>query len=382
MVFYRCFFFTCLENRALISRDMLEGLVCPRSQGTTGYPLLFHNVSQCHILRQGNRVTVFISARAARATASIRAVLRGRGPSDVQGLSNVLVCGVKAEHVNRAALVEYYDFLPQMTEMFDRLIANRADLVSFCDDNVRVNLFGEIRGVVQGNVRRQASRALPPAAQRARRGSRAASPASSASSSTSDPGSPRTPESSPALSNIGEGPVGNFYSPGLGPRSPVHDPPSPIHPGSPRRDEPRSLVVVQFAPPPNPLANDPQHVADFRAFIGANGVQNPEFNARLTRFAVDHLRTMEGGQAQQLLGVLEPTGEQFVQDFRAYLNTHNHTDADFRARLDAFVRAYIERLHPDAALFNFAVRMFFAFQGDGGVSHQVFRDFILSVARA
>jgi hypothetical protein len=74
---------------------------------------------------------------------------------------------------------------------------------------------------------------------------------------------------------------------------------------------------------------------------------------------------------------MEPAGEPFVRDFAAYLNTHSgdHTHAEFQTRLGGFVEAYLARLHPERENYNFAMRMFFAFQQRDG-----FRDLLARIA--
>jgi hypothetical protein len=248
------------------------------------------------------------------------------------------VYGVRVEHVNGADLREYYP--EEVFEMFARIVANRDELVcSVRVNSVRVDLFGNRRGVV------------PPPLNRRPRSLAAASRASSPAVPPPVPEEPHTPTSS-VFSNAGVGPIPSDsprYQPRAEPRSPSYD----------------------------PLADDPPHVVVLRAFIETNGVQNPDFNARVMHFAAAHLRTMEGSaMAQQLLGVMEPTGEPFVREFRTFLNAHgDHTHAEFQTRLGGFVEAYLARLHPERENYNFAMRMFFAFQQRDG-----FRDLLARIA--
>jgi hypothetical protein len=138
--------------------------------------------------------------------------------------------------------------------------------------------------------------------------------------------------------------------------------------------------VAPVAAPADPFANDPQYVADLRNFLNTHGSDSPDFSAVIERFSMAQLRALESPLAQELLGVMEPAGEPFVRDFAAYLNTHrgDHTHAEFQTRLGAFVLAYLERLHPDRANYNFAIRMFFAFQS--GDHRDAFREVLIRIA--
>ena len=111
-----------------------------------------------------------------------------------------------------------------------------------------------------------------------------------------------------------------------------------------------------------PFANDPPHVVELRTYLSTHNAQHAEFNTEVMRFATAHLRTVESDVARELLGVLEPTGEPWVREFRTYLNTHDHTDPEFQGRLTRLVQAYLESLPPSRENYDFAVRMFAAFQ--------------------
>jgi hypothetical protein len=348
MPFRRSFFVTCQTSATVpVTVAMLGALLCPRRNPRGVYPLLFSEITQVQIMDQDGVITLYVSVREARAVSSVLTVLRERG------LTGVRVEGVRTEDVqNRTRMREGYSL--ETLEMLERLVAaNRDNVVSFVGPSVKVDLFGNRQW--GAGLRRQRSLA------------------SSRSSL------------SPSVSNPGEGPVPSHYSPRYEPRSP-YVPETPQY--SPRSPEVGSAVprwafvparegvanddvaqpaVVQEAAAPvvvAPFANDPPHVIALRAFLNAHGAEAPDFGDAVERFALAQLRATASPLAQELLGVMEPAGEPFVRDFAAYLNTHrgDHTHAEFQTRLDALVLAYIERLHPNRANYNFAMRMFFAFQ--------------------
>ena len=394
MVFWRSFLITC-NTPAIVPMtvQMLRELTCPRRNPRGVFPPLFHEMTQVQLLDQDGVTTVYVSAREARAVSSVVTALRERS------LDGVRVEGLRTEDVpNRTRMREAYT--REAMDMFERLVtANRDNVVSFVGLSVKIDLFGNRQW---GSGRRMAS-------SRRRRVSSASlspSPSASASSTTS------------IMSNPGEGPVTNFYSPRYSPRdqlpetlrgsyepmTPSYDPGSSEEEGSAVPSWARALlppiapaevaaamaaapvaapVEVAAAPvaaPANPFANDPQYVADLRNFLNAHGADSPDFNAAIERFSLAQLRAIQSPLSQELLGVMEPAGEPFVRDFAAYLNTHrgDHTHAEFQTRLGAFVLAYLERLNPDRANYNFAIRMFFAFQSDN--HRDAFREVLLRIA--
>jgi hypothetical protein len=368
-MFFRSFFLTCRSSATVaVTVAMLRALLCPRLGPRGVYPLLFSEITQVQILDQDGVITVYVSAREARAVSSVMTALRERG------LTGVRVEGVRTEDVqNRTRMREGYSL--ETLDMLERLAAaNRDNVVSFVGPSVKVDLFGNRQW--GAGLRRQRSLA-------------------SSRSSLSPSVSASTPSS--PVSNPGEGPVPSHYSPRYEPRSPYVPETPPYSPRSPEVGSavPRwafvpaqegvanddvaqpavvqeaaapvvvqEAVAVQEAAAPAPFANDPPHVIALRAFLNAHGAEAPDFGDAIERFALAQLRATVSPLAQELLGVMEHTGEPFVRDFAAYLNTHrgDHTHAEFQTRLDAFVLAYIERLHPNSANYNFAMRMFFAFQ--------------------
>lgn len=308
-------------------------------------PMLFPRITQLYTLQQDDRTTLFVGTRDRRATNSVRSTLES------MGLAEVRVVAVRTEHMTPIAMPEYYS--GAAVEMFRLLRANPNDVVRFVRPGWnRPYLFG-----ARSQPRASAASSM---ALRSADASRAQSPApeppSSSSSSEDAVASPRSPprsfpsspSSASSLSNLGTGPV--------------------------------SLHSPRYQPRNDPFANDPQHVVDLRAYLSAHGTQDPEFNPRVMRFAAAHLRTMDSDVARELLGVLEPTGEPFVREFRAYINTHDHTHADFQGQLTRLVQAYLTGLHPNRDNYNFAMRMFAAFGTESDERARVFRELIARIA--
>ena len=400
MVFWRSFLITC-NTPAIVPMtvQMLRELTCPRRNPRGVFPPLFHEMTQVQLLDQDGVTTVYVSAREARAVSSVVTALRERR------LDGVRVEGLRTEDVpNRTRMREAYT--REAMDMFERLVtANRDNVVSFVGPSVKIDLFGNRQW---GSGRRMAS------SRRRRVSSASLSPSPSASASST----------MSVVSNPGEGPVTNFYSPRYEPRDQVPETPrssyvptSPSYnPGSPEEEEGSAVpgwarallppiapaevaaamaaapvaapVEVAVAPvaaapvaaPANPFANDPQYVVDLRNFLNAHGADSPDFSAAIERFSLAQLRAVQSPLSRELLGVMEPAGEPFVRDFAAYLNTHrgDHTHAEFQTRLGAFVLAYLERLNPDRANYNFAIRMFFAFQS--GDHRDAFREVLIRIA--
>ena len=406
MVYWRSFLITCNTPAIVpVTVQMLRELTCPRMNPSRVFPPLFHEMTQVQLLDQDGVTTVYVSARNARAVPSVVTALRERG------LDGVRVEGLRTEDVpNRTRMREAYS--REAMDMFERLVtANRDNVVSFVGPSVKIDLFGNRQW---GSGRRMAS-------SRRRRVSSASlspSPSVSASSTMS------------IVSNPGEGPVSNFYSPRYEPRDQVpetprssYEPTTPSYdPGSSEEEEgsavpgwarallppiapaevaaamaaapvaapaevavapvaaPVEVAAAPVAAPANPFANDPQYVVDLRNFLNAHGADSPDFSAAIERFSLAQLRAIQSPLSQELLGVMEPAGEPFVRDFAAYLNTHrgDHTHAEFQTRLGAFVLAYLERLHPDRANYNFAIRMFFAFQSPDHSA--AFREALIRIA--
>jgi len=406
MVYWRSFLITCNTPAIVpVTVQMLRELTCPRRNAQGVYPLLLDEITQVQLLDQDGVTTVYVSARNARAVPSVVTALRA------QRLDGVRVVGLRTEDVpNRTRMREAYS--REAMDMFERLVtANRDNVVSFVGPSVKIDLFGNRQW---GSGRRMSS------SRRRRVSSASLSPSPSASASST----------MSIVSNPGEGPVSNFYSPRYEPRDQVpetprssYEPTTPSYdPGSSEEEgsavpawarallppiapaevaaamaavapvaapvevaaapvaAPVEVAAAPVAAPANPFANDPQYVVDLRNFLNAHGADSPDFSAAMERFSLAQLRAIQSPLSQELLGVMEPAGEPFVRDFAAYLNTHrgDHTHAEFQTRLGAFVLAYLERLHPDRANYNFAIRMFFAFQSDN--RRDAFREVLLRIA--
>ena len=346
MSFFRSFFIRARRSASEVTRETFTNLVCPRANNDRVHPSLFPGLTQCHILEENSRfdhreqdgfITVFVSTPVQRATSSVVTALQ------TIGLTMVEVVGVHTENVrNRDRLRDAYG--QEALAMYDRFrLAGQDRVASFVAPVVRVDLF---------NNRRWGD----PVRRRRRQEVRSPSSASSAS-----------------VSNMGVGPVPNGTSPRYAPGSPGYGSRvrSPTNsPGSRARSPSFNLGSPALSPihdPPVAFPDDPPYVAEFRSYISTHGVQDPDFANNIERFALARLRADGSDLARQVLGVMEPAGEPFVRDFRAFLNTHpDHTHPEFQNQLEAFVGAYLSSLNSDPANYSFALRMFFGFHaGDG-----------------